>query len=119
VGLHEEVSEWPMAQCQDCGRPFGREHHYQRSCPICFKESREYKILAGDKGLARLQVECGALQKELETYKALVQKLRRKPQEIGVKDRLRDLIALCHPDKHGNSRRATEVTQWLLQQRRR
>lgn len=27
------------------------------------------------------------------------------------------LISLCHPDKHGNSRKSTEVTQWLLDQR--
>ena len=27
------------------------------------------------------------------------------------------LIGLCHPDKHNNSRAATEVTQWLLAQR--
>lgn len=27
------------------------------------------------------------------------------------------LILLCHPDKHGGSQTATEVTQWLLTQR--
>ena len=28
-----------------------------------------------------------------------------------------DLIALCHPDKHGNSEKATRMTQWLLEVR--
>jgi len=32
-------------------------------------------------------------------------------------DRLRALIRLCHPDHHGGSRLATEVTQWLLELR--
>ncbi len=29
-------------------------------------------------------------------------------------DRLRQLIQLCHPDKHNGSATANEVTQWLL-----
>lgn len=29
----------------------------------------------------------------------------------------RKLLMLCHPDKHGNSETATEVTRWLLEQR--
>ena len=28
--------------------------------------------------------------------------------------RLRQLLNLCHPDKHGDSTTAVEVTQWLL-----
>lgn len=31
--------------------------------------------------------------------------------------RLRQLIQLCHPDRHDGSRTATEATQWLLAQR--
>ena len=31
--------------------------------------------------------------------------------------RLRQLLQLCHPDKHGGSLAANEVTAWLLQQR--
>lgn len=30
---------------------------------------------------------------------------------------LRDLIRLCHPDKHKDSKRAKEITQWLLELR--
>lgn len=29
----------------------------------------------------------------------------------------RDLIMLCHPDKHGNSERSQEVTRWLIENR--
>jgi transcriptional regulator with XRE-family HTH domain len=31
--------------------------------------------------------------------------------------RLRQLLQLCHPDRHGNSKVATEVTAWLNQMR--
>lgn len=29
----------------------------------------------------------------------------------------RKLLMLCHPDRHGNSETATEVTRWLLEHR--
>ncbi len=32
-------------------------------------------------------------------------------------DIVKRLLSLCHPDKHGNSKASTEVTQWLLEQR--
>ena len=31
--------------------------------------------------------------------------------------KLMELVKLCHPDKHGNSEKATEMTKWLLSQR--
>lgn len=44
------------------------------------------------------------------------------PGEIGVqitRERLRQLIQLCHPDKHNNSSASVEATQWLLELRKR
>lgn len=35
-----------------------------------------------------------------------------------LRDRLRALIGLCHPDKHNGSTLATATTQWLLSVRR-
>lgn len=29
-------------------------------------------------------------------------------------DRVRKLLMLCHPDKHGNSELSTEITRWLI-----
>lgn len=35
---------------------------------------------------------------------------------VGIDEkRLKQLLMLCHPDKHGNSERATEVTRWLIE----
>ena len=33
-------------------------------------------------------------------------------------DRLREMIQLCHPDRHGGSELAGQVTQWLLRVRK-
>jgi len=43
------------------------------------------------------------------------------PEEIGVqitRSRLRQLIQLCHPDKHNNSAASVDTTQWLLELRK-
>jgi hypothetical protein len=32
--------------------------------------------------------------------------------------RIRQLLQLCHPDKHSGSAAATDATRWLLEQRR-
>jgi hypothetical protein len=54
---------------------------------------------------------------ELTHYKALCARLQ---QERTIPDdKLKRLIQLCHPDKHGNSKVSTEVTQWLLDLRKR
>lgn len=34
------------------------------------------------------------------------------------KEQVKVLISLCHPDKHNNSQTATQMTQWLLTQRK-
>jgi hypothetical protein len=38
--------------------------------------------------------------------------------DLELRLRLPSLIRLCHPDKHGNSEAATEITQWLLKLRK-
>lgn len=36
-----------------------------------------------------------------------------------TRERLRQLLQLCHPDKHGNSQTSQDVTCWLLEVRKR
>lgn len=35
-----------------------------------------------------------------------------------TQEQIKTLITLCHPDKHNNSQTATQITQWLLTQRK-
>lgn len=37
---------------------------------------------------------------------------------IITRERLRQLLQLCHPDKHGNSQTSQDVTCWLLEVRK-
>lgn len=42
----------------------------------------------------------------------------RPPSQSIPKDKIKILLTLCHPDKHGGSNeKATEITKWLLSQR--
>jgi cell division protein FtsB len=64
VSAYDEVAEWPIMICETCARPFGQEAPYMRSCPVCFKEEKGYKLLKGDLAVARLQL---ALEQERQS----------------------------------------------------
>ena len=170
----EAVKEWLIANCLTCGKPFGQEEAWMENCPICFKESKGYKLLKGDLAFACLQEEVARLRaakpnparapdngdverlrEEIEDLAAKgmaaearvekLQKIRHKLKlkidelegevvrlrhEISMKSPaagpaqeldlplLRKLLLLCHPDKNPNNLAlATEVTQWLLNQK--
>ena len=54
-----------------------------------------------------------------DELKRLSQKEQPKTQNINMGlDTITKLISLCHPDKHGGSTTANEVTVWLLEERR-
>lgn len=42
----------------------------------------------------------------------------RQSGEAIPKDKLKILIQLCHPDKHNGTAIATEITSWLLNERK-
>lgn len=63
----------------------------------------------------RMTVNVGGKQRE---YEVLFDSRSPQPNSAIPKDMLPKLIQLCHPDRHGNSALSTEVTRWLLEQRK-
>lgn len=57
MGKREDTRDWMIANCLNCGRPFGQEEAWMDECPICFKEKRNYNLLKGDLAFAALQYE--------------------------------------------------------------
>ena len=173
MSVREDARDWTIANCLVCGRPFGQEEAWMDSCPVCFKETKGYKLLKGDLAFACLQyeverlrsvqanpaedVEDGSIERMQEEISSLllecsrlndelskserkraksrlrvreleseVERLRRektqsapgeatKPLDLAL---LRKMLHLCHPDKNpNNTAHATEVTQWLLEQK--
>ncbi len=78
-----------IAHCVDCGGMFTREADatWKRLCLPCWRRT-----------------------------KAVADPLRTAPtvQELD-RQRVRQLLQLCHPDRHGGSPLAQTITQWLLQ----
>jgi len=80
---------------------------------------------------ASLQMKLQATQLLVNSLEKEVSELKRKLAERPVppppppsagsltQDSIRELITLCHPDKHSNSPLATKITQWLVSLRRR
>lgn len=80
----EDTKDWIIANCLNCGRPYGQEEAWMEECPVCFKEKRNYNLLKGDLAFA-------ALQYEIERLRAL--RVNPPPvEEDGDSDRLQDEI---------------------------
>jgi hypothetical protein len=78
-------------------------------CRACYRIRKERERQSLEDENADLRVKVATLECRLfDLERALV-----------VNDEMRArLIRLCHPDRHGGSKAATEVTQWLLSKRR-
>lgn len=115
--------------CETCKRTFIPDEgfEYTRSCLVCWKKEKGYTLTKADLAFERLQQhfdeKVGALEKavaeEKEKTEAAVKKAKARAKGNSGEStltgpRLKALIRLCHPDKHGNSELATEVTKWLL-----
>lgn len=79
------------ARCIECSAPFRRraDEDWKMRCLACWRRSQPKKPAGAPK----------AAQSELAGH-------------------LRALIQLCHPDRHGGSTLAGEVTTWLLRVRK-
>ena len=101
--------------CQDCGELFyvTSEERWKRVCRFCYRremDARKHVPLL-EREIARLRQEIAEL-----TYKLNFKAGKTKVDLDAA--RLRQLLQLCHPDKHKGSKTATVITQWLLDARR-
>lgn len=114
--------------CLDCRQPYFASDPWQQLCIKCWKTSKAYNLTKGDEAFVKAQARIVELEAELQSARdeaklleaALADEKKREkplgrarlsPRQIKV------LLSLCHPDKHSNSKKAQEVTRWLLQQR--
>lgn len=101
------------AICKNCGRSFWQDEDWKLLCLDCWKarkrqeQSREAELQSE---VAQLRTSLAQLRLNLATARCEAAKAR------PLLDRkfLRRVVSLTHPDKHGGSEAATEVTQLLL-----
>ena len=109
----------------ECTNVFIAEQEWNTLCICCWKESKDMDLLAGDKQVRLLQEVVERLETENRTIRQLVDRHNRRleelkkitPQSGDLTGKLKDLLRLCHPDRHNNSETASTITRWLLEVR--
>lgn len=134
-------TDWtPTATCA-CGATFRRPEAYRwrRQCFACWQKSRPEQVDEADleRRVRYAEEECQQLRSQLQDERrandaglkaaarevALCKKAvlelyaAATAEKLLTPDLLRDMILLCHPDRHGNGERANRVTAWLLDRR--
>lgn len=99
------------ATCCDCGAAFWRDEDqaWKRRCLSCWKASKAAKENARHEDRAANENTHANYSRACGSGEALV------PLD---KAHLRELLQLCHPDKHNGSDLAVRVTAWLLDLKR-
>lgn len=106
--------------CDECQKPFFRDEEWKTTCLVCFKCTSGYSLYGADKQIILFQDALHDLTDKIKKYaydadlwkrRAISAKEKKAPF---TQQQIKDLIRLCHPDKHGGTKKATEMTQWLL-----
>ena len=112
------------AYCEHCGKEFYREEdqHWKKLCLNCFIQKKNNtdnstKISPFKESILireneRLKQELLSITCELFTLKTVMQ--QKNYYESFLKTNIKNLLLLCHPDKHGNINISTEITRQLL-----
>lgn len=99
------------AKCSDCGRGFMRDadETWKTRCIDCFKKSKRADSTTADSywisRATAAELRADSLERQLSQ--------RTSGLDRELAGRIRQLLQYCHPDKHGGSQGATQVTQWL------
>lgn len=98
------------AKCRECGEIFYRDadEQWKKLCLDCWKASKAGKSRHDSPWCA----DC--YERGVTTGRASAPTVK----PALDKARLRELLQLCHPDKHAGSPLAQRVAQWLNEQRR-
>ena len=87
-------------QCKECKQIFETDFEWQKICKVCYRNLKQ-------KELNECKTKINELEYELKSLKNI---------QPFSKDKkfIKQLIQLCHPDKHENSKIANEITIQLI-----
>lgn len=86
--------------CPQCDQEFFRDEPWKRVCLNCFKANKRKEREQSQDSSQREQPQ-------------VIIKVEPIPPDV-----LKRLMYLCHPDKHNNSRVATDMFQWLSEMKK-
>lgn len=109
-------------RCPRCGSEFYKDEPWKKICVDCWLESKGKGKSGTSSHSSSISVELEAVRSQLRYYIGRCAKLEcelaNKQDVMGFSDHIKDMIFLCHPDKHGDSPKATSTTAWLLEVRK-
>ncbi len=112
-------------RCIGCGGNFTPRNGWEKLCYSCWK----FKKDADDQKAIERQERAEHLEKLRVLTERLERAKRDEPRRVEYIEipcqksesdwsrQIMRLIKLCHPDRHGNSQEANDVTRWLLEER--
>lgn len=108
--------------CPRCGAEFCKDEPWKKVCLDCWLKSKGKGTQGSSSYVAELRMELDDTRAKLGYYIGRCLQLERELEGksfcTGLEDHIRDLIFLCHPDKHHNNPKATATTAWLLDVRK-
>jgi len=106
--------------CPDCGQNFHADQPWKWLCLSCYiQRKRSQTENQTQQTIKKLQRRVQTL--EMENAELRFRTFQPEPDGDvvkGLRDRWKDLILLCHPDRHSDNTRAHEATVWLNQIRK-
>lgn len=109
-------------RCPRCGSEFYKDEPWKKICVDCWLKAKGKSKSAPTSQALNMREELEAVRSQLRYYIARCAKLEREIEQqqsvSGLAGHIRDMIFLCHPDKHGDSPKATATTAWLLEVRK-
>lgn len=110
--------------CAVCHGDMGNAPAWTVVCTPCFVKAKKQEQVDLAETVDALRAEVEYLHESLTLARAEVRELRSQPPPKPPKPpkpqpqidaaTIRRLLQLCHPDKHGGSKAANEMTHWLL-----
>jgi len=102
--------------CPECGNEFFQDEPWKKICIECWKDK---KRRAGphpretweQRRIHELESKVQCLEIQLELARQRMLRGPEVPHEFVMN--LKKIISLCHPDRHGGSRTANEITSFL------
>jgi hypothetical protein len=102
-----------MASCTECGNYFHAEYQWAKLCKPCYVASKKNEL---QEWMNRAFMAEAALRRQ---WQSTAQAPASAPASAAMDPHfIRQLLQLCHPDKHAGSVLANEVTQSLLKMRK-
>jgi hypothetical protein len=105
--MEADDDRWEIGVCTSCEHPYPHKfsESYRIMCIPCYKGSRGWTLTQSDNALIVLQM---ALRRSILKERAV--RVERVIGNIPI----RDLMILCHPDKHNGSKKSTQTFQKLV-----